>query len=72
MGEWLKGPLRDWAEELLDPAAMRNEGWFDPDLVSARWRDHRSGRKDSAAALWAVLMFQSWLRQERAVSRAAA
>lgn len=71
VGEWIKGPLRAWAEELLEPRQMRSEGWFDPDLVSARWQDHRSGRVDATASLWAVLMFQAWLRQEH-TSRAVA
>ena len=65
VGEWIKGPLRPWAEELLEPGAMRAEGWFDPDAVQRRWRDHLSGRRDSTPAIWAILMFQAWLRAER-------
>jgi asparagine synthase (glutamine-hydrolysing) len=72
IGEWIKGPLRGWAEDLLDRRAMRLEGWFDADAVAARWRDHLSGRRDSTAALWAVLMFQAWLREQEATSAAAA
>jgi asparagine synthase (glutamine-hydrolysing) len=64
VGDWVKGPLRSWAEELLDPARMRDEGWFDPALVQRRWQDHLAGR-DSTAALWAVLMFQAWLREQK-------
>lgn len=64
VGDWIKGPLRSWAEELLEPRALRADGWFDPDLVRARWRAHLSGASDSTAALWAVLIFQSWLREE--------
>jgi asparagine synthase (glutamine-hydrolysing) len=66
VGEWLKGPLRAWAEELLDPARMGEEGWFDPALVQRRWHDHLSARRDSTAALWAILMFQAWLREQKA------
>ena len=65
VGEWIKGPLRPWAEDLLDPPAMAAEGWFDPAIVERRWRDHLAGRRDSAPALWAILMFQSWLREEK-------
>ena len=65
VGEWIKGPLREWAEDLLDPMAMAKEGWLDPALVQRRWRDHLSGRRDSTPAIWAVLMFQSWLRDQR-------
>ena len=71
VGEWIKGPLRDWAEDLLDPRAMRSEGWFDADAVSRRWHDHLKGEADSTPALWAVLMFQAWQREQR-VGRAAA
>ena len=76
VGEWMRGPLRDWAEELLDPRRMREDGYFDIALVRRRWEAHRSGREESTAALWAVLMFQAWLRQsaeqaERPICRSA-
>ena len=54
-----QGPLRAWAEELLDPAALRAEGWFDADKVARRWREHLAGQRDSTPALWAILMFQA-------------
>jgi len=72
VGEWIKGPLRGWAEDLLDPTAMRSEGWFDAELIAARWQEHLSGRRDSTAAIWAILMFQAWLREQNAVSAVAA
>lgn len=65
VGSWLRGELKPWAEELLDPARMAEEGWFDPAIVQRRWRDHAEGRTDSTAALWAILMFQAWLREQR-------
>jgi asparagine synthase (glutamine-hydrolysing) len=65
VGEWIKGPLRPWAEELLSPARLNQEGYFDADLVQARWRSHLSGEKDSTQALWTVLMFQAWLADNR-------
>ena len=64
VGAWLRGPLRDWAEELLSPSRLAQEGWFDPALVRARWHDHLSGRRDSAQAMWSILMFQAWLREQ--------
>ncbi|HEX5184741.1 MAG TPA: asparagine synthase (glutamine-hydrolyzing) [Allosphingosinicella sp.] len=64
VGEWLRGPLRDWAEDLLDPRLMAEEGWFDPAVIRRRWDTHLSGRRDSTPALWAVLMFQAWLRAD--------
>lgn len=64
IGDWLKGPLRPWAEELLDPTRMALDGWFDPRIVRRRWDDHLAGRRDGAPAIWAVLMFQGWLRKQ--------
>lgn len=63
IGEWLRGPLRPWAEDLLDQSRMRNEGYFDVDRVHSRWRSHVTGEKDSTQALWAILMFQAWLSE---------
>lgn len=64
VGQWLRGPLRSWAEELLAPSRLASDGYFDPAVVQARWRDHLSGRRDSTPALWAVLMFQAWLAEQ--------
>jgi asparagine synthase (glutamine-hydrolysing) len=61
VGEWIRGPLRGWAEELLDPARLTAEGWFDAGRIRRRWDDHLSGRRDSTHAIWAILMFQAWL-----------
>lgn len=66
IGQWLRGPLRPWAEELLAPSRLASEGYFDTATVTARWRDHLSGRRDATAALWAVLMFQAWLAEQAA------
>lgn len=63
VGGWLRGPLRDWAEDLLDPARIRGEGYLDADRIQARWRAHLAGRAEATQALWPVLMFQAWLRQ---------
>jgi len=72
VGEWIKGPLRAWAEDLLDPTAMRAEGLLDPVIIQRRWQDHLRGRRDSSPALWTLLMFQAWLREQRGVAAAAA
>lgn len=65
VGQWIKGPLRPWAEELVDPARLENEGWFDVAAVRRRWTDHLSGARDCTFSLWAVLMFQSWSDAQR-------
>jgi asparagine synthase (glutamine-hydrolysing) len=72
VGEWIKGPLRPWAEELLDRRRMATQGWFDADQVQRRWQQHLSGKRDSTPAIWGILMFQAWLaEQESALSAAA-
>jgi asparagine synthase (glutamine-hydrolysing) len=72
VGEWIKGPLRLWAEDLIDARGLRQAGWFDPELVRRRWDDHLSGRRDSTEALWAILMFQAWLKEKSGSSFVAA
>jgi asparagine synthase (glutamine-hydrolysing) len=61
ISEWLRGPLREWAEALLDPRLLREQGFFDAELVDGVWRGHLDGTVDEKRRLWAILMFQSWL-----------
>jgi asparagine synthase (glutamine-hydrolysing) len=61
LDNWLRGPLRDWAQALLDPERMRSQGFLDAVAVGQRWREHLSGARNHQQSLWAVLMFQSWL-----------
>ena len=72
IGEWIKGPLRDWAENLLDERRLGSEGFLDATLVRDRWHAHLAGKRDSTAALWAILMFQAWLNEQTVPSAAAA
>jgi asparagine synthase (glutamine-hydrolysing) len=60
VGEWIKGPLRPWAEELLSPQRLREGDWFDASVVRARFEAHMKGEADYTPSLWAVLMFQAW------------
>jgi asparagine synthase (glutamine-hydrolysing) len=64
IGSWLRGPLREWAEELLGAARLRREGYLDPAEVRRMWQDHLSGRRDRQYELWDVLMFQVWLESD--------
>jgi asparagine synthase (glutamine-hydrolysing) len=58
---WLKGPLRDWAEHLLDARRIASEGFFDAPRVQAWWREHLGGRRDRFRELWAILIIEAWL-----------
>jgi asparagine synthase (glutamine-hydrolysing) len=65
LGAWLRGPLRDWAESLLDPATIRQQGLLDPAPIRTKWEEHLAGRSDWNFYLWGVLMLQSWLEATR-------
>jgi asparagine synthase (glutamine-hydrolysing) len=60
IGDWLRGPLRDWAESLLDETRLRHEGFFYPASVRKKWKEHLNGEHNWGYQLWDVLMFQSW------------
>ena len=63
LDSWLRGPLRDWAESLLDPARLVREGFFQPDPIRKRWTEHLSGARNWQHHIWGVLMFQAWLER---------
>ena len=65
VGEWIRDPLRQWVERLLDESRLRQEGFLEARFVRQRWHEHLSGRRNWQTFLWSVLMFQAWLEEER-------
>lgn len=63
--DWLRGPLREWASDLLDPERLRREGYLDPAPVDRTWREFQAGGRNWQHRLWIVLMFQAWLDHRR-------
>jgi asparagine synthase (glutamine-hydrolysing) len=69
LDSWLRGPMRDWAEALLDPRRLQQEGFFNPEPVRQKWSDHILGRGAWQYHLWDILMFQLWLEHQKSVAR---
>jgi asparagine synthase (glutamine-hydrolysing) len=60
VGQWLRGPLREWGEDLISEDRLRREGFLDPDAVRRLWRRHLRNDRGENDALWQILAFQSW------------
>ncbi|MFW8565962.1 asparagine synthase (glutamine-hydrolyzing) [Orrella sp. 11846] len=63
---WLRGPLKEWAQDLLSSDKLRSEGYLNPEPIEQKWREHLSGSRNWAYHLWDILMFQAWLDTQRA------
>ncbi len=68
MDIWLSGPLRDWAESLLDPGALRKHEFFRAEPVLDAWKRMRAGERRLAEPLWVLLMFESWRHKSAALT----
>lgn len=60
VGQWLRGPLRGWADDLLSPTALDRDGYLAQAPIIRLWTEHRSGKQDWTGRLWPILMFQAW------------
>lgn len=65
LAQWLRGPLREWGEALLDEKRLQSEGYFHAAPIRKVWQDHLHGRADYSTKLWGVLMFQAWLVEQK-------
>ena len=57
----MRGPLKEWAESLLDPYKLKNEGFFDHSIINEKWKQHKQEEQNWQYHLWNILMFESWL-----------
>lgn len=65
LGDWLRGPLRDWVEALLDKTRLQQEGFFNVEYIRAAWQAHLEGKRNNSTFLWNILMFQVWLEENK-------
>ncbi|MBM3152720.1 MAG: asparagine synthase (glutamine-hydrolyzing) [Chloroflexi bacterium] len=61
IADWLRGPLREWSEDLIQVSRLRQEGFLDARLVRQKWDEHLSGKLDRQFQIWPILMFEAWL-----------
>ncbi|MDX1519688.1 MAG: asparagine synthase-related protein, partial [Gammaproteobacteria bacterium] len=66
IGHWLRGPLRDWAESLLDEQKLDQQGYFNSKPIRQKWAEHLSGKRNWEYHLWDILVYQAWLARWQA------
>jgi len=69
IGSWLRGPLKGWANNLLDENRLKREGFFNPEPITRLWQEHLSGRRNWQYLIWDILMFESWLTNNVCTNR---
>ena len=62
VSEWLRGPLKEWSEELLSIDNLLKYNHFSSNKVRSLWKDHLNSKSDNTNILWPILMWQSWLK----------
>tara|TARA_Y100001978_G_scaffold203469_1_gene229610 strand:- start:20293 stop:22275 length:1983 start_codon:yes stop_codon:yes gene_type:complete len=65
IGQWLRGPLKNWADDLLDPSLLSRQGFLDPKKVNCLWEKHLNGSIENTNKIWTILMWQAWLKEWR-------
>ena len=65
LADWLRGPLRDWAEALIEPSRIDSEGYLQSDYVQKIWNEHLQAKRNWTNRLWSILIFQSWLERSK-------
>lgn len=66
LADWLREPLREWAQALIDPARLAREGYLNAGSIQHAWQQHQAGHQDHSQRLWCVLSFQAWLQAQQA------
>ena len=64
IGDWLRGPLREWAESLINNDKLIKDGYLDIETVKYIWNEHLSKKRDRTSEIWNILMFQAWLEYQ--------
>ena len=64
IGNWLRGPLRNWSNCMLDEIIIKNQSYLDEKKVKTLWKDHLNYRSDNTEILWRILMWQCWLQNQ--------